>query len=409
MESVALIYNTDHYMYRFRGPLIRTMVDKGISVHCIAPRGDHAPELERLGARFHHWQLSRRGIGPFGELASLLSLVQILRTTHPTLCHTFTFKPNVYGPIAARLAGSCGVVSTYTGLGYLFAQNLERIPLAQRLVYGLMRPVGRLADAVTFQNWDDLGLLVEMGLVPGKKARLLPGGSGVDTEAFSPWAVSDMVRAALRRKLRLPDDAVVVLFLGRMLWDKGVKEYVACARALRGKSLSVRFLLVGASDEENPRSIPHDQLLQWHATGDVCYLGFREDVVELLAVADLFVYPSYYREGVPRVLIEAAAMGKPIVTTDSVGCREVVAHAHNGLLVPPRSMPDLVQATEQLVLDPDLRCRYGRASRERAVLEFDEAISVGHTVALYEEILDARSRNQTMSVRPNSAEKNRGI
>lgn len=395
MISVALIYNSDFYMYRFRGPLIRALVEKGMSVHCIAPRGDHAPELKRLGARFHHWQLSRRGTGPFGELASLLSLVRILRTTHPTLCHTFTFKPNVYGPIAARLAGSSGIVSTYPGLGYLFAHDAGQVPLARRPVSVLTRLAGRLADAVTFQNGDDLALMIDAGLVPGKKARVLPGGSGVDTKAFSPSAACGMARAALRKQLRIPDDSVVVLFVGRMLWEKGIEEYVACARALRNKSLPVRFLLVGEPDEGNPRAIPKGQLLQWHEAGDICYLGYREDVVELLSLADLFVYPSYYREGIPRVLLEAAAMGTPIVTTDSVGCREVVAQDLNGLLVPIRRIPDLVQATERLALDPDLRSRYGRASRERAVREFNEGISVEHTLALYTEILGARSRKQT--------------
>jgi len=391
MVSVALVYNTDFYLHRFRGSLIRALVDEGMSVHCIAPLGDYALELERMGAHFHAWNLSRRRVNPTGELASLLSLFRILRRVRPDLCHTFTLKPNVYGPVAAKLAGSRAVVSTYPGLGYLtHGQGTRWAAMMKYPVHQLMRLAGSQTDIITFQNRDDLDSLVDFGVVPRMKTRLIPGGSGVNTAIFSPDSVDGDVLRSLRQQIGIPDHSIVVLMAGRMLWDKGVEEYVVSARSLHEKGLDIRFLLAGSPDEGNPRAITEKQLHQLHESGDIDYLGYREDIIELMALADVFVYPSYYGEGIPRVLIEAAAMGKPIVTTDSVGCREVVKQGFNGILVPARSIAPLVDSIESLANDPALRCRYGRESRKRAEQEFDESISIKHTLALYRNVLGQR-------------------
>ncbi len=388
MASIALVCNTDWSLYRSRGSLIRTLIDKGIGVHCIAPRGDHVVQFEEIGAEFHPWNLNRLSRNPIREFASLVDLVKVLKSVSPTICHTFTAKPNILGPIAARLAGTPTVISTYPGLGHV-GQGVEGGPVrfVTRVFRLLAQLSGQLTDVVTFQNLDDMQELVDAGVLPKEKTKLIPGGSGIDTTMYSPEAVDRTELQSLRAELGISPGAFVVLMVGRMLWEKGVREYVAAAKSLRDSLPDIQFLLVGGPDEASPGSISNRQLQEWHGSGDVRHLGHREDIVRIIALADLFVYPSYYREGIPRVLIEAAAMGKPIVSTDSVGCREVVKHESNGLHVPIREVPALIRAIQRLIDDPELRRRYGRASREMAVNEFDERIPIAYTLNLYEESL----------------------
>jgi glycosyltransferase involved in cell wall biosynthesis len=183
-----------------------------------------------------------------------------------------------------------------------------------------------------------------------------------------------------------------------MLHNKGVNEYVACARALKERHENLTFLMVGGTDEKNPRAIPSQQLKEWEQQGLVRYLGHREDIIPLLAISNLVVLPSY-REGVPRVLLEASAMGKAIVTTDSIGCREVVDHEVNGLRVSQRSVPELVDAVERLSDDEGLRIKYGQAAREKVIREFDEQIVINATIALYDEVLARKSKRAVTAER----------
>ena len=386
-HSVVLAINSDYRLYRFRRVLINELLNHGSLVYGVAPRERFAEKLEEIGVRFRHWGMSRTSVNPIRDAVSVGMAFRLMRKIRPTLCHTFTLKPNIYGVIAARLAGIPVIVSTYTGLGHVFTQIDGATSSVQRVVRPLVRLASSLSDAVIFQNSDDMELMLELGLVSKSKTRLIPGGSGVTLDEFSPTGGQDCTLRRLRLQLKITDGSMVMLLGGRMLFSKGVREYVECARELRARGLHVRSFLVGGTDADNPAAISTRQLQRWSDQGYVEYLGEREDIANLLRLADIVVLPSYYREGVPRILLEAAATGKPIVTTDAPGCRDVVDHGVNGLLVAPRDVGSLTNAVERLASDQEYRERLGRASRKKALQEFDERKVVSDTLSLYSELL----------------------
>ena len=361
-ESIALVYNSDYYLYRFRQGLIRTLRQRGYTVYAVAPQGEFVDALENAGAIFVPWHVKARGINPFAELRSLLALRRIFKRLRPTVSHHFTVKPNIYGAIAARLAGTQAVVTSVTGLGY----PLTNPPWKAKAIGSLVRPLYRfslgLSDAITFQNKTDLDLLIGADGRNAGKAHYMPGGSGVDLTFFHPDAPEPAALVSLRRELKLQEGAKVVALIGRMLWEKGVAEYRACAGALRNRYPNWRFLLVGPTEEGSPGYIPKRQLNKWAENGVFSYLGERSDVRDILALTDLVVLSSYW-EGTSRLLLEASAMGKPIVTSNAPGCRDVVEDDVTGLLVPPRNIPALCTAVETLMIDGERGERFGRAAR----------------------------------------------
>ena len=387
--TVAIVNNDDRYLYRFRGSLLRALKTRGWKVLAVAPAGRAVPAIEQEDVSFVHWPLSRRSVNPLLEVWSLFKLWRIYRRTRPHLVHHFTPKVNIYGALAARMAGVPVVVATITGLGYVFTADGARARLIRPIVSVLYRIAFRKSDAVVFQNQDDISEVHAAGLLELTKAHYVPGGSGVDTAAFDPDAVDAATKQRLRGSLGLPDKGLVVLMVARMLWHKGIGEFVDCASIVKQHRNDAKFLLVGPEDPGNPAAIPSERLRQWHQEGSVRYIGEREDIRDLLALCDVLVLPSY-REGLPRILIEGAAMGKPIVTTDVPGCRDVVDHDINGLLVPPRDPAALAHGVEQLLLSPGLRQRFSDATRERALMEFDERRTVARVLELYDTLLEQR-------------------
>ena len=214
----------------------------------------------------------------------------------------------------------------------------------------------------------------------------------MDTTFFTPCDVNTSNIHYLRKELALTPENVVIIMISRMLHAKGVAEYVAAARQTKTLHPQAVFLLVGPSDPHNPSAVPLAQLEAWSAAGDVRYCGRRDDIKDLLALSDLVVFPSYYREGIPKVLLEAAAMAKPIITTDIPGCRDVVTHNRTGLLVPPRDIPQLSEAMSTLLLDPQLRTRLGAAARIRITTRFDISYVVEKTASKYSELLGTRRK-----------------
>ena len=384
-RTIALTYNDDYYLHRFKGGLLRALSEAGHKVYAIAPAGDSVEAIESEGAKFIDWQLSRRGVSPPGELRSLTALHAIYRRTKPDLVHHFTAKPRVYGAIAARFAGVPVVVASVNGLGYVYTEQNLKSAIARPVVSVFNRLAFGLSGAVLFQNHDDANFFNETGVLSKKKVRHIPGGSGVDTGFFSPDSVDVTEKNRLRSILNIPVDMGVVVMISRMLTHKGVHEYVACARAV-AENRDVCFLLVGSVDTGNPASIPQETLVEWGQMGWVRYLGERSDIRELMAVADIVALPSY-REGFPRVLLEAAAMGRPIVTTDTPGCRDVVDDGENGFLVPVRDAGALAYAVEKLLGSPDLRAQMGEMARLKALDEFDERRVNQGIIDVYDELL----------------------
>jgi glycosyltransferase involved in cell wall biosynthesis len=304
----------------------------------------------------------------------LVWLVRLVRAERVDLVHGFTIKCAVYGSLAARLAGVAGRVNAVAGMGYVFTSA----DLTARLLRPVVRTLLRLALSgsgarLILQNPDDVALFEEAGLVDPAWIRLIPG-SGVDCARFAPSPA------------RSAHDRFRVVLPARLLWDKGVAEYVEAARLLRREGRAVDFLLAGDPDPGNPAAVPETTVRRWTEEGVVQWLGHVDDMPALFRSVDAVALPSY-REGLPKGLIEAGACGLPLVTTDVPGCREVVTDGVDGLLVPVRDGKALASAIARLAEDPALCARLGAAARREALAEFDERIVVERTMAVYAELI----------------------
>lgn len=379
---LGLTVNNFYDIWVWRRALVRALRNAEVNVIVVGPPSPWGEKVAKLGCWVPTYPLDRRGLNPLSETRSLLALCRIYRRWKPDLVHHFTIKPNLYGTLAARLAGVPVVIATVTGLGYLWTDAGPRAWILRAAVGPVYRWVLRLADAVIYLNEDDRRIL------GGKRTVVVPG-EGIDLKEFAPEAVPPGRRAALRAELGLAEDAPVALMVGRMLRHKGVVEFVEAARLVRRTFPQAVFLLVGPSDEGNPARIPPAQLKAWETEGTVRYLGVRDDIRDLMAIADIVVLPSY-REGMPRVLVEGAAMGKPLVATDVPGCRDVVQHQVNGFLVSARDSVSLASAIRTLLADPALRMRFGQASRSLAEAKFSDRQIVRRILTLYAYLLEAR-------------------
>ncbi|KAF0117615.1 MAG: alpha-D-QuiNAc alpha-1 3-galactosyltransferase [Rhodospirillaceae bacterium] len=332
----------------------------------------HADAIRARGLRVRPWRLHRGSINPVREAWALAEVWRAYRAERPDIVHHVALKPVLYGSLAARLAGIGTIVNAPVGMGYIFSSadrraRILREPLRVALLWLLSTRQGK----VIFQNRDDRQEMLTCGFVhPGNV--VLIRGSGVDVTRFQPTPE--------------PEGTPVVLLAARMLWDKGVGEFVAAARALKREGVAARFCLAGDPDPLNHGSVPEATLRAWQAEGIIEWLGFRADMAELLRMSHLACLPSY-REGLPKSLLEAAAAGRAIVTTDVPGCREAVTHGRNGLLVPVRDPVALAEALKHLLLHPSLRVALGREGRKRAIDEFSQEIIVRETLQLYHSLL----------------------
>ena len=385
--SIALVVNQNEIFYRLRMPWIRLLRDNGYEVFAVVASGAWNDLIEAGGAEYVEWKLSRSGRNPVAEIGSIGSLARIFRRIKPDIVQNFHTKPNIYAPLAAKLAGVPITVSTVTGLGYTFVDRSgPGAKIARRLNLGMYRISNRLADEVAFQNPDDMELLRANGGLAQNKGRLIAGGSGVDVNEYRPGTRGSDESKELRRSIGVPENAFVVLFVGRLQLDKGLVEFVEAARSLKQARPDIVFVMVGAPDPGNRRSLTESTLAQWKAEGNVVFTGRREDVPGLMAMADTVATPTFYREGLPRTLLEGAATGLPLIGTDMPGVREAISHGVNGILIPTHDSAALARAVEELANDPDMCERYGAASLERAKNEFDHRRVVGEYLRMYEEL-----------------------
>lgn len=372
--KVVLYANTDWYLYNFRRSLALALQHRGYEVLLVSPAGPYGEKLRALGLRWEPLPMLRRSLNPFREARLLRHLVRLLAQERPSLLHSFTIKCAVYGSLAARLASVPGRINAVAGMGYVFTSTEVKARLLRPIVRALLRwTLGGRHARLILQNADDAALFEQEGLVDRSTIRLIRG-SGVACQQF----------ASVHRSAR--DGEPRILLAARLLWDKGIGEYVEAARILRSQGSHVRFLLAGIPDEGNPAAISVETIRQWVVEGLVEWLGHVDDMPALLATVDIFALPSY-REGLPKSLVEAAACGLPLVSTDVPGCREVIADGKDGLLVPVRDAPALAAAIARLLQDRELAARIGAAASRKAVKEFDEASVIDHTIAVYEELL----------------------
>jgi glycosyltransferase involved in cell wall biosynthesis len=362
--KVLLVANTSWYLYNFRLSLAQALRARGWDVVLVAPVDDFSPRFEQDGFRWAPLPMSQQGLNPAVELGTILALVKLYRQERPDIVHHFTVKCYLYGTLAAKVAHIPRVVNAITGLGYVFTSRALKAKALRGILKWIYRPILKDTEVV-FQNRDDYQEFLKNGWITTAQTQIIPG-SGVDLNNFQP---SDE-----------PQGTVTVLLPARMLWSKGVREFVGAARILLSQNLSARFVLVGDTDPGKPDSVPLDALKSWQAEGTVEWGGWEQDMAAAYRKSHIVCLPSY-REGLPRVLIEAAACGRPIVTTDVPGCRDVVRANENGLLVPVRDVEALANALKTLILDPGLRTKMGQAGRRIAMEEYSVSAIVEKTCA----------------------------
>ncbi|HEY0028246.1 MAG TPA: glycosyltransferase family 4 protein [Allosphingosinicella sp.] len=373
-QTVLISINAAWNIINFRMGLIRALQGAGYRVIALAPADSYSSRLAEAGVEYHPIEMDKKGISPRQDLLLLGRYYRLLKALKPDVFLGYTAKPNVYGSMAAQALG-IPVINNVSGLGTAFIRQ----GLLTRIVSGLYRTAFRRSHTVFFQNDEDRRLFVRNRLVGEAKAKLLPG-SGIDLERFRP--VPGPVVAA--GEARAP---FTFLLIARLLWDKGVGEYVEAARRVRKEAPEARFQLLGFLDVQNRTAVGRADVDAWVAEGAVDYVGSSDDVRPAIAAADCVVLPSY-REGLPRTLLEAAAMAKPLITTDVPGCREVVDEGVNGFLCEVRDPASLAAAMLRMIrLSEPERAALGAAGRDRMEREFDEKLVVARYLAAIREAL----------------------
>lgn len=369
---LLFVVNVDWFFLSHRLPIAVAARNAGLRVMVAAADTGRSSDIRAAGIDFVPLPFSRSGADLLYELRSVALLYKLYKRLRPDLIHHVTIKPVIYGSIAARMLSSIPVVNAISGLGYVFSQREQARQLrhiALRLYrFALRHPHSK----VIFQNPDDIQVFRRHRIVREDQIVLIRG-SGVDCAVFQPAPK--------------PDGEPIVVLASRMLWDKGVGEFVEAARMLRREGVKARFVLVGDSDEGNPTAVPRDQLQRWHNEGVVEWWGYRSDMNRVFSAAHIAVLPTFYPEGLPKVLLEAAASGLPMVATNIPGCREIVRHGINGILVEPKNTAQLAEAIKRLIFDKELREQYGRRAREIAVAEFSLDLVVRQHLDLYSELL----------------------
>lgn len=344
--KVMLFANTDWYLYNFRRDLALALRKRGDEVWLLSPPGEYAARLRDMGFQWLQIPLTRRGMNPFTEINSIWRLYQLYRHEKPDLVHHFTVKCVLYGSLAAHQADVRAIVNSITGLGYIFLPG-GFLKNALRVLVRIWYRIVMRRTQVIFENDEDRKAFLRFGFIRPADGHLI-SGVGVDTSRFVPVPETEGVPVAL--------------LAARMLWDKGVGEFVEAARLLHAEGLKARFVLVGRTDAGNPASISNAQIEDWHDEGVIEWWGWGEDMAKTFSQASIVCLPSY-REGMPTVLIEAAACGRPIITTDVPGCRDTIIDGVTGLLVKVRDVPSLADALRILIVNPALRRKMGTTGR----------------------------------------------
>lgn len=370
--KVLFLVTEDWYFWSHRLPLALAAMDAGYRVAVATRVREHGDRIMEAGCDLLPLRWRRRG-GLFSQLRAVHEVVECYRAWRPDIVHHVALKPVVLGSMAARLAGVSHVVNAIAGFGYVFASDSRRAKMLRPILRGALRlSLTGEHTRIIVQNPDDREVLLHERLVRADRVVLIRG-SGVDLQAFVPTPFAP--------------GPVVVLFAGRMLWEKGVGEFVQAAGKLQAEHTTTRFVLVGAPDPDNPNSVSEDTLREWHAQGMIEWWGPHTDMPVVMSRSHIVCLPSSYGEGIPKVLLEAAAAGRPIVTTDAPGCREIVRNQENGILVPPRDVEALAQALGGLIRDDGLRQRYGAAGRMLVEEGFGVQDVVQQTLAVYQELL----------------------
>ncbi|ENX24002.1 MULTISPECIES: glycosyltransferase family 4 protein [Acinetobacter] len=350
----------------FRGKLLEAIAGKDIQVYILSPDLDLFPnevnQLRNLGYSVDEIPMQRTGTNPLSDIKTLLAIYKCIRKIKPDYVLSYTIKPVIYGTLAAKLAKVPHRFALITGLGYAF-QNVEQgsnRSFFQKLVHGLYQYALFHTHKVFFQNPDDQQLFIELNLIDSNKPTVVVNGSGVNVQDFSLVAPPKSDSGEIKQSF---------LLIARLLADKGIREYAEAAKHIKQMYPEVEFHLVGWIDE-NPAAIAQEELDVWIADGRLNYWGKLSDVRPAIAASSIYVLPSY-REGTPRTVLEAMAMGRAVITTNAPGCKETVIHGENGFLIEVKSSESLIKAIQQFIIDPSLIEKMGKRSREIALNKYD--------------------------------------
>ena len=368
--KIGFLSHYDGNLYQFRLPVMKELVKRGHKVYAITPRGNRFDKFKEFGIETVDYTINRASLNPLNELRTIKELRKKVNLLNLDILHSFTHKPNIYG----SFANSKNFIQTVTGLGSFFIYNDLKSKIIKNVILSGYKFSSKKAQKVIFQNSDDLKMFVNLGIIPKEKAVLVKS-SGIDTNEWrmdSGEVLGSKFQENNIKKSKKP----VVLMIARVIRDKGVEEFIKAAEILKDKT---EFWYAGYIDKGNKNAF----VPEWK---NVKFLGLRDDIKELISKSDIVVLPSY-REGVPRTLLEAASMGKAIVTTNAPGCKEVVEDGVNGFLVPIKDYKNLAKKIEVLIDNKKLREKFSKNSRIKAVNEFDIKIVVDKYLEVYEEIL----------------------
>jgi len=369
--TLLMVVTEDWDFASHRLPIARGAIRQGYRVVVATRVGKEADRLKAEGIELVALRWSRGGLGLHREVQAILQLAALYRRIKPDVVHLVSHKPIAYGTAAAMLAGQRGIVHAITGTGSYFLGTTVKARALRPFVKATLGFALRRKGSVSlFQNRDDRRLFLGPDAEKSERQALIRG-AGVDLSEF-PHS-------------RIPPGIPLVVLPARLLWDKGVGEFVAAAKLLKARGVKARFALIGDTDDANPAATPRDQVANWHAEGTIEAWGYRADMPAVLAQSTIVCLPSY-AEGLPKALLEALAVGRPIVTTDAPGCREVVVPGENGLLVPVRSVEPLADALERILKDSDLARSMGERSRAMAE-QFSVESVVAATLELYQKVL----------------------
>lgn len=378
MKTFAFLSHLDINLYLFRAPIIRVLILRGYKVYAICPKGDKNEALKELGCEVVNYEIERKSLNPFRELKAIENIYYAIKDLDIDILHTFTAKPNIYGTFAAKRAKIPVVLNLVEGLGSFYTKDSFKYKIIRFIMESLYKRAFHLSDGVVFVNKDDPKYMLKKGLIAENKIKIIKS-VGIDTEKFSISHYDDEKLLNIKKSLGLKNKTIV-LMVARAIWDKGIKEFYEAAKLLKKSHPDVVFLHVGGVDEGNPSSVSEEFLEK----GAALWLGHRDDIVDLTAICDLYVLPSSYKEGLPVTLLEAASMSKPIITTDTTGCRDVVSDGVNGFLVPVKNTELLKEKIILILENKKLREDMQKESRNKAVREFEVEKVIKQYMEYYE-------------------------
>lgn len=381
--KIAFFANDDFYIKTSRLGLIKELKKIGWDVFVVASETnkEYRNEIENLGAIFIPVKI-RRGIDFWNNFYYFFQVWLICHEYKFDICHNFNPKPAIFASLAQKLAGIKKIFFSVSGRGYVFSSTDFRAIFFRFLAIPGYRLAGRVAKKIVFQNSADQDFFISKKIISSVKGVLIKG-SGIDTDYFSSSQISDKVVSQLKEELNWQRDGKIVVMISRLIKSKGVEDFAEVAKILKNNDKKWQFVLVGPIDRDNPEGILENQIRKWEEEDILKWLGERKEIREILFLSDIFVFPSYYAEGLPKVVLEAMAMELPVIVAENNGLKEVVEDKKTGIIIPPRNIEKLAGAIESVLLDEKLAINLGKLARKKVLDNFSDEIVTRQTMELY--------------------------